>query len=71
MLHLIRMLPGCFWLGFPGTSHWEETPGETLNVLEGLCIFSGLGRPRGPAGGAGEDRWGGGGLGFVLELLPP
>lgn len=39
---------------FPSTSHWEETPGQTQNLLEGLCNLSGLEMPWDPAGGAGE-----------------
>lgn len=27
-------------VGFSGMSHWEKTPGQTLNLMEGLCIFS-------------------------------
>ena len=31
----------CF-RGFLGTSNWEETSGQTQNMLEGLHILSGL-----------------------------
>ncbi|KAF7647830.1 hypothetical protein LDENG_00165850 [Lucifuga dentata] len=34
--------------GFPGMSNWEETPGQTQNMLKGLHIPSGLGMPRNP-----------------------
>lgn len=29
--------------GFLGTTEWEETPGQTQNMLEGLYILSVLG----------------------------
>lgn len=29
---------------FPGISHWDENPGNTLKSLEGWCIFFGAGR---------------------------
>lgn len=44
-------------------SHREETPGQTQNSLEGLCIRSGLGTPWDRPGSAGE--W------EVWDLLPP
>jgi len=58
--HLIGMPP---LRGFPGTSNWEETLGQTQNPLEGLYISSGLGTPRDPPGGTRECGWGEGSLG--------
>ena len=48
----------------------SQTPGWTQNPLQGLCISSGLGTPRGPPGGAGSgagerDVWN-----TLLSLLP-
>ena len=40
--------------GLLGTSHVEETPGWTQNLLEGLHISSGLGTPWDPPGGDGK-----------------
>ena len=40
--------------GFPGTTNWEETLGQTHNSRERLHISSGLGTPRDPPGGAGK-----------------
>jgi len=57
--HLIRMPPGCLPLEF---FDWEETPGQTQNLLEGLYISSGLGTPQDPPGGTGECGWGEGSL---------
>lgn len=37
--------------GLRGTARWEETPGWTQNLLEGLYISTGLGTARDPSGG--------------------
>lgn len=37
-------------------SNWEEPPGQTQNMLEGLCIPSGLGILWDPPGSTGSDR---------------
>ncbi len=52
------------WGGVPGTSHWEEAPGETQDTLEGLCLPAVLGTPWGPPRGAGGGVRGSGGLGI-------
>ena len=54
--HQIRLPPGGgpTFGGFPGTTNWEETLGQTHNSWERLHISSGLGTPRDPPGGAGK-----------------
>ncbi len=57
--------------GVPGAFHREETPGKTQDMLEGLCLPTGLGTPLylpGGAGGRSRERevWT-----SLLRLLPP
>lgn len=55
-----KQLAEVFWsLEFSfRTSTWEETPGRAPNLLEGLCIPTGLGTLQAPPGGAGKPCWG-------------
>ena len=64
--YLVRMPPGRLPQEvFPGTSYWEEVPGQTQDSLEGLYVPSGLGTPRDPPGGVWHV-WV-----SLLDLLPP
>ncbi|MEQ2287259.1 hypothetical protein AMECASPLE_010568 [Ameca splendens] len=49
-----------------GTFHFAETQRQTHSSLGGLPIYSGLGIPQGPPGGAGECEWAEGCLGLLL-----
>lgn len=58
------------WKLVLGKANWEETPGQTQNLLEELYISSGLGLPRDPPRGAGKfccdkEIWN-----TLLSLLP-
>jgi len=56
--HVICVYFNCYWLGFPGTSNWEETPGKTQDTLEGFYLPAGLWTPQDPPEWAGKCcRW--------------
>ena len=52
---LIGITPGLPLVVFLGATNWEETPEKTQNMLEGLYIPSGLGKPWDAAGITGKS----------------